>query len=93
MNFDIEFLPIKGGSPFDVDMGIISFTGTSDRYYEHIQSNASAIWHITHNLKKHPSVSVVDSAGSIVVGDVSYIDDDTVDVIFSAPFSGRAYLN
>lgn len=59
----------------------------------HTQGTSSAQWTITHNLGRYPSVTVVDSAGSVVVGGVTYIDEDTVSVQFSAPFSGRAYLS
>ena len=48
---------------------------------------------IVHNLDKWPSVTIVDDAGNVVVGDVFYINKDTVRVVFNAEFSGRAYLN
>ena len=37
--------------------------------------------------------AVVDSAGTTVVGNVKYIDLNTVEVTFSAPFSGEAFCN
>ena len=61
--------------------------------YIHRQQSAAAVWHIEHNLKRYPSVTVVDSADSKVTGDVDYIDDCTLTVSFVAPFSGSAYLN
>lgn len=67
----------------------IIYTGT----YIYNQSPASDHWYINHNMKKYPSVTVVDSAGTHVVGDVVYIDEDNVVCIFSSPFSGTAYLN
>ena len=57
------------------------------------QSSAADEWTIFHNLNRFPSVTVVDSAGSVCVGEVLYIDENTVKCIFSAPFSGIAYLN
>ena len=51
------------------------------------------LWTIQHNLGKYPSVSVADSAGTEVVGDVQYIDKNKLSVVFTAPFSGKAYLN
>lgn len=50
-------------------------------------------WTITHNLDKYPSVTVVDSAGSVVYGDIQYISRDEIKVTFSGAFSGTAYLN
>lgn len=61
--------------------------------YTHIQSASSSSWVINHGMGKFPSVSVVDSAGSEVVGDVVHGDINTVIVNFSAPFQGRAFLN
>lgn len=63
--------------------------------YAHIhnQPSASAEWTITHNLGKFPSVSVVDSSGAEVIGEVEYLTDTQLKVKFSAAFSGKAYLN
>jgi hypothetical protein len=44
-------------------------------------------------MNKYPSVSVVDSAGSTVVGDVLYDSLNQVTITFSAPFSGKAFFN
>lgn len=71
-------------------------TFTADVYkYAHIhnQPSASAQWTITHNLGKYPSVSVVDSANNEVIGEVEYISDNQIVIKFSAPFSGKAFLN
>ena len=54
---------------------------------------ASKKWLINHNLYKQPSVTVVDSSGNEVVGDVEYNNLNTLTVTFSAPFAGQAYLN
>lgn len=61
--------------------------------YIHDQIASSKNWTINHGLNKYPSVAVADSAGSIVIGDVKYIDDNTVTVRFNSEFSGKAYLN
>lgn len=54
---------------------------------------ASAIWTINHSLWKRPSVTVVDSAGTVVEGRMSYPSDTQVVVEFLNAFSGFAYLN
>ena len=61
--------------------------------YTHNQQQASATWSITHNMGCYPSVSVTDSAGSVVYGDVKYLNENSLTVSFIAPFSGVAYLN
>ena len=50
-------------------------------------------WNIIHNMGKCPSVSVVNSAGTWVIGDVQYIDNTRLIVTFQSEFSGKAYLN
>jgi len=58
----------------------------------HTQGSASSTWSITHSLGGRPSVTVVDSSGTVVIGEVVYNSDTSVTVLFSAPFSGFAYL-
>jgi len=57
------------------------------------QMVSSDLWTITHNLGRHPAVTVVDSAGGFVVGDITYTDTNTLQISFSAEFSGKVYLN
>ena len=64
-----------------------------DKTYVHYQNVQSDTWEIQHNLDKYPSITVVDSANNIVVGDICYIDTNKVIVTFSAPFSGKAFCN
>lgn len=64
-----------------------------DTNYVHYQMAPSAVWAIAHNLGKHPAVSVVDSSETQVFGQIGYVDANNLTVTFSAPFSGRAYLN
>lgn len=72
-----------------LDVGVVY----SDKNYVHRQDVASDEWEISHNLDKYPSVSVVDSAGNIVCGDVRYINTQKIIIYFQSAFSGRAYLN
>jgi len=71
--------------------GFVSIQG--DAHYAHNQLDPEAVWTVTHNLGKKPSVTVVDSAETVVIGDVEYIDDNTVQLTFFAAFSGKAYFN
>lgn len=61
--------------------------------YTHDQIAPNQTWHVTHNLDKFPSVSVVDTGNSIVVGDIEYISRDELKIKFNYEFSGKAYLN
>lgn len=67
--------------------------GGGDKAYVFTQATASDAWEINHNLYKYPSVSIVDTGDNIVYGDVQYIDINNCVCHFSAPFSGKAYLN
>lgn len=57
------------------------------------QLTASAVWVIAHGLGNFPSVTVLDSAGNTVFGEITYTDANTVTLTFSAAFTGTAYLN
>lgn len=65
----------------------------ADLNYVHSQDTASATWTIHHRLGKFPSVTIVDSAGTTVGADVTYIDANTLQIDFIGAFSGKAYLN
>jgi hypothetical protein len=64
-----------------------------DKTFTFTQNSASDTWSVTHNLNKFPSVSVVDSGKSAVLGSVEYINKNELTITFSAPFSGYAYMN
>jgi hypothetical protein len=59
----------------------------------HNQIVSSSTWSITHNLNKYPSVSIVDSSNAEVIGEVEHTNANSLTVKFSAPFSGKAFLN
>lgn len=71
-----------------------SALSTSFAYaYVHTQGPALASWVITHNLGKYPSITIVDTANTEVIGEVTYNSINQLTVSFSAAFSGKAYLN
>lgn len=74
--------------------GLIAGLGSAvDAFFEYDQVSPSASWSIAHGLGKFPSVTVVDSAGTVVEGDITYVDDNNVTVDFAGAFSGKAYCN
>lgn len=56
------------------------------------QTVPSDAWTVQHNLGRFPSVTVVDSAGTTVMGDVQYLDENNISIGFSSPFTGKVYL-
>ena len=61
--------------------------------YVHTQASAATTWSISHNLKFYPNVSIVDSALSHVMGEVTYINENSLTVSFTSAFSGKAFLS
>jgi hypothetical protein len=61
--------------------------------YIYEQAIPSDTWVVNHNLNTYPSITIVDSGGNTVVGSENYIDKNTVEIKFSAAFTGKAYLN
>ena len=73
--------------------GIPGEVQVSDLSYVHNQSVASNTWTIVHGLQFIPNTTVVDSAGSVVEGDYSYPDENTIIATFLGAFAGKAYLS
>lgn len=71
----------------------IFLKGSKDKHYRHIQGLSANVWNIAHGLSKFPAVVVKDSAGTIVIGEIDYIDENNIRLTFSGAFSGEAYLN
>lgn len=61
--------------------------------YVHDQGTPSDSWVIAHNLGYHPTFVVVDSAGTQVEGEPTYISVDILQIDFSFAFGGKAYLS
>lgn len=73
------------------DYGLYGINSPETFVYE--QKEPSATWIIKHDLNKYPSVTVVDSAGTVVMGEYNFVDESTVICTFSGAFSGVCYLN
>ena len=73
----------------DIPADVLQFVET----YVHDQAIPVTLWSITHHLNRYPSVTVVDSSGRVVLGGVTYINPDVLQLNFSGAFSGKAYLN
>lgn len=69
------------------------YASGADAHYTHVQTTPAATWEIQHNLLKLVSVSVIDSAGTLVHGNVEYLDVNSCRLRFSAPFAGSAACN
>lgn len=54
---------------------------------------ASALWTLVHNLEFSPNVTTTDESGQEIQGTIVYVNDTTVNVVFSQPVAGWAYLS
>lgn len=82
---DIIYIPGFGASGGGSSQQVIS--------YVHNQGSASNTWTINHNLNFYPNVTIQDSGGTIVEGEIAYTTRNTLIATFSAAFSGKAYLS
>ncbi len=65
---------------------------TGGQSYTHTQTVASSLWTVNHMLGRYPHVTVMDSAGSVIEGDVTYVDLDHLTIAFGFQFAGTATL-
>ena len=96
--YDIALTPVSGnGSLVDEQFySIILYAGAAsgDKSFKHTQSAESNSWTINHGLNKKPSVTVTTAAtDTVVIGEVTYTNNNTLVVSFDASFNGIAYLN
>ena len=71
---------------------------TSGVTYTHSQTSSSNTWTITHNLGRYPSVTVVDTGGTIIEAPITYNSVNQLTITFfqggsALATTGKAYLN
>lgn len=104
-NFSSKIVDSKIGTLGAIDVGTVTTHNHNDIYYTksevdaknstyiHNQISPNSTWTITHNLNKFPSITIVDSGGNVVIGDIKYNSENEVILTFTSSFSGIAYLN
>jgi hypothetical protein len=75
------------------DMALFTLSDGNDKSYIFTQAVPSTTWTVSHNLEKFPSITVIDSGNTVVIGQYTYINNNNVTLTFSAAFAGKAYLN
>lgn len=66
--------------------------GTGSQY-THVQNDADDTWIVEHNLGYNPHVTVMVGDGLNLIGAITYTDVTTLEVAFTAPYAGVAYLS
>lgn len=72
-----EGIPLSGGGDLNYTQSFTAQTSVT----------------VTHNLGKKPAVSIYDSAGDEVTGDIEYTSNNQLTVTFSSAFTGTIILN
>ena len=69
--------------------------GQTDKNFvsNNISVTANTAQTINHNLGKFPSVTIVDSAGSHVFGDIQHVNTNSFTITFTSSFTGKVYVN
>ena len=93
-NMELEFVTgnnnIQALQYYSIQIDIVE---GFDSHFEFVQGVPATTWDITHNLDKFPSISVVDTADTTVIGSYEYITKNRVILNFSDAFAGKAFLN
>ena len=95
--YTLTLTSLTGNGNFDVnkfyDFAVFTLSSAGAPTFVFTQGVPATTWNIQHNLGKFPSVSVINNNNVIINGEVTYIDNNNVQLNFSAGFSGKAYLN
>ena len=75
------------------DFAVFTLSSQGAPTFVFTQGIPATTWNIQHNLAKFPSVSVINNNDVVINGEVTYIDNNNVQLNFSAGFTGKAYLN
>ena len=81
-----------GPSNITVTLGYI-IESEGDKHYTHEQTNASATWIVNHNLDKHPSIEIVDSAGTKIQTNRIHHNKNSLTLYFTSPTTGKVFCN
>lgn len=97
-NITVSFIAGNGGLEKEEDyfISLLQYdaaNASGDKNFVFTQNVAASTWVINHNLGKYVSVTIVDSAGTVVNGEIEYNSINQVTVTFRSPFTGEAYLN
>lgn len=86
------YISVVGEETIVVETGSTGAT-SSNVAYHHVQGISSDTWDVTHNLGFYPNVTTMDSGGSIIEGELEHLSAYRIQITFSAPISGNAYLS
>jgi len=95
--YTLTLTPIAGNGNFDVDkfydFAVFTLSSAGAPTFVFTQGTPATTWNIQHNLGKFPSITVIDTGNTVVIGEYNYTSNTNVILTFSAAFAGKAYLN
>lgn len=95
--YTLTLTSLTGNGNFDVnkfyDFAVFTLSSQGAPTFVFTQGVPATTWNIQHDLGKFPSVSVINNNNVVINGEVIYIDNNNVQLNFSAGFTGKAYLN
>lgn len=105
LTLDTLLFPIKLGTfpvplppnPTGTNQTVVKRAPILNVAYQYLQSYPLQVWTINHNLSFHPNVSIADINGNQIEGAIQYLNQTsyggTIQITFSEPVSGSAYLS
>jgi len=73
--------------------GLIYLPAGASQSYVHLQPVAALVWTITHPLTFMPGVTIVNALGVQTEGQVRYVSPSQIEITFTAPQDGQAFLS
>jgi hypothetical protein len=83
---------VEEDAPTVIEVRLSGASAGNTRRHIHTQSSPASSWTVSHSLGGKPSVMVVDTADTVVFGEVTYISNSEIRVDFTAAFAGYVYL-
>jgi hypothetical protein len=82
-----------GGQWVDISSGSPGPPGPAGGAYVHNQGAPATTWVVVHNLGYKPNITVEDSSGTTVEGELVHDNANQATLTFSAAFAGVAYCS
>jgi len=91
----VVFVGGNGNLIKDSYYDMISFVlaSNTDKTFVFTQTVPSTTWIVNHDLNKFPSVSIVNINNVSLYGEITYIDENNIQLEFTSGFAGKAYFN
>lgn len=67
--------------------------GSGDKNYVYTQTTPSALWTVNHGLDKRCSVQIVDENFKEIIGEITWVNNNTITVEFNTAIIGYVYCN